>query len=292
MKFSTRINKVKNMTVDFCNKKATLLNEMSQEYKDIKHCLLNNFRFREQNKTEILDLNAINQNFLVSINNKNKHSMLLFLIRINGWEYSILIDDTKNNLILYSVKFRFHHSLYTGTLFTTEMVKNEKKCWVLYISDLIYHKDHFFADRNLSEKIATIADILKTQYVFDTFMNVCHIQLKGYFLINQLPFITRSCELLFFPERFCNNYFSFKLIKQEEVIEVIEDGILKIFTVKKTKHADCFEIYDIKTTEFVNLLCISKIENSKRMRLLFEDITEKDLELRYSGKFNAWVHIF
>ena len=283
---TTKERYIPNKFINFCTKKCI---ELPNEIKNIIHNnLIHNYRFQQKNISE-LNLSNINSNYLLTIDNPNKYNFLLFLTTINNKKYSVFIYNNRGVLHFFSVKFRFNDELYNGTLFKGELIKNETDCWIYYISDLIYYKNTYFYENKLSYKLKTIASVLKNEYVFDDFMNVCHLQIKSYFLFNHLEFIKNNCKLLFIPEQYNNNIYYCDLEFPKKKTILINDNDEKTFKIKKTDVIDVYELYDINTGRFDSIACVSKLSTSLFLRENFKNKNEFIIKTLYSTYFKSWV---
>lgn len=289
-----------NKEIYFCNKKSILLdnNEVIELIKQIKFKL--KFNFNEQ---KILNVNNIkecieylNKNpYLVSFDIKHT-KMLLYLTTLNRKKYCLFIDYTDiNKLKIYSVKLRFNSELYKGTLFNGELVINEKKTWIYLITDLYYEENICKINNKFSDKIQNISNILKNKYKYDDFMNVCHIQLKSYFLYNHFEIIYNKkineklieYNIMLIPEYFNMSKLLINLIKTKK--DNIENGN-NIFEIKKTDMPDVYKLY--QNNKFNSIACISKLETSLLIRNLFKNNKNKIIvKCNYSDYFNAWIPI-
>ena len=274
--------------INFCKKKCV---SMSNELKNhVHHQLTHNYYFEHKPVLPIKSNDDLpNPAYLITINKKNKFNFLLFLTKFQNKNYSIFIYNHKGKLHLYSVKFSFNEELYNGTLFKGELVKNQKDCWIYYLTDLIYHKGQYTYEKKLSQKLKMMAGLLKNDYEYDDYMNVCHIQIKGYFLFNHLQFIKKDCQLLFVPEYFNDHIYNFDVVlpKKEEI--KIENNHEKEFMIRKTDTFDVYELYDIETNTFDSIACVNKMAISRFLKAKFENTNEFKINTKYSTYFSSWI---
>ena len=198
---------------DFCEKKFLKLDRNTSDR--VFDILNNHFGF-DKKQTSELNLNELTTDYMVTIEKENTHNFQLFLIEINGKKYNIFIKKINGRLAFYSVKFCFDNNLYRGTLFNGSMVKNKHGFWLYYINDILYLQDKYIQKYNMSKKLEIISDVLKNGYVYDDFLNVCHIQMDSYFLFNNIQFIEKSCKLIFIPEQYNMKSYSMDLRLNEE----------------------------------------------------------------------------
>jgi len=271
----------------FCQKKFVSIDENTkrQLYQQITQ------RYQFEHKPTIKLEQIPHPEYLITINKKNKFNFLLFLTKINGKNYSVFVYNNKGQLHLYSVKFRFNNDLYNGTLFKGELVKNEKDCWIYYISDLLYLKGQYYQNDKMSNKLQIIADIMKNEYEFDEFMNVCHLQIKSYFLYNHLQFIKKDCQILFVPEHFQDHIFVYDVILPKKKEIVIKNNDIKEFKIQTTGEIDVYELYEIKTNTFDSIACVNKLKTSLYLREEFKNKDSFITKAKYSSYFSCWIPI-
>ncbi len=277
--------------INFCKKKCSSVSNELKNY--IYHQLNNNYYFEHKQPIQMKTNNDLpNPAYLITINKKNKFNFLLFLTKFQNKNYSIFVYNHKGQLHYYSIKFGFNQELYNGTLFRGELVKNKKDCWIYHLTDLVYYKGQYTYENKLSQKLKIMAGLLKNEYEYDDYMNVCHIQIKGYFLFNHLQFIKKDCQLLFIPEYFNDNIYSYNIVlpKKEEI--KIENNKEQEFIIKKTDTFDVYELYNIKTNTFDSIACVNKMATSRFLKERFENINEFVVKTKYSTYFASWIPIY
>ena len=70
---------------------------------------------------------------------------------INGKNYCIFINKKSGIMIL--AKFTFVASLFDGTLFDGELIKNDRDEWIFMINDIIYYESQSLITQSLSNRI-------------------------------------------------------------------------------------------------------------------------------------------
>jgi len=275
---------------NFCKKKCVSLSKDIQQI--IYHQITQQYSFQQKNNVPLQDIKQIHQEYLITINKKNKFPFLLFLTKIQNKNYSIFIYNNKGQLHFYSVKFRFNDDLYNGTLFTGELVKNQKGCWIYYLNDLVYYKNEYYMNDKLSNKIKLLAEIMKSEYEFDEFMNVCHIQIQSYFLFNHLRFIKNDCQILFVPEYHEENIYSYNVVLPKKVVIQVKNNDEKKFKIQKTDMIDVYELYELETNKFDSIACVNKLKTSRFLREQFKDKDSFITNTKYSEYFKSWTPVF
>jgi hypothetical protein len=262
----------------------------------VYHLLVKKYVFEHKKFDELTSLNNLNDEYLLTINNKYKFNFLLFLTTINNKKYSIFILNNNGRLYFYSVKLRFHISMYNGTLFIGELVKNVKDCWIYYMSDIVYYKDKYVHRYKMSQKLKLMSEILKNEYVFDDFLNPCHIQLKSYFLFNHLKYIKKNCKVHFIPNNYNENKYyldiNVKEIEEDDPL-IIKENDMRNFYIKRTDVADVYELYNIDDNRMNSIACISKLNTSIFVKELFTKYKQEKIEIiaKYSSQFNGWIPV-
>ena len=275
---------------NFCKKKCASLSKDVQQI--LYTQITQQYGFQQKNNTPLQDIQEITKDYLITINKKNKFPFMLFLTRIQNKNYSIFIYNNKGQLHFYSVKFAFSNDLYNGTLFTGELVKNKKGCWIYYLNDLVYYKNEYYMNDKLSNKIKLLAEIMKSEYEFDEFMNVCHIQIRSYFLFNHLRFITNDCQILFVPEYDEQNIYSYNVVVPKKEVIKTQNNDEKKFKIQKTGMVDVYELYELKTNKFDSIACVNKLKTSRFLKEQFQDKDSFVINTKYSEYFKSWTPIF
>ena len=274
--------------INFCKKKCASISDELKNY--VHHQLTQQYYFEHKPTMPMKTANDLpNPAYLITINKKNKFNFLLFLTRFQNKNYSIFVYNHKGQLHYYSVKFGFNQELYNGTLFRGELVKNQKDCWIYYLTDLVYYKGQYKYESKLSQKLKMMAGLLKNEYEYDDYMNVCHIQIKGYFTFNHLQFIKKDCQLLFVPEYFNDHIYSCDIILPKKVEIKIENNQEQDFIIRKTDTHDVYDLYNIKTKTFDSIACVNKSSTSMFLKERFENVNEFVVKTKYSVYFKSWI---
>lgn len=231
------------------------------------------------------NLNDIDHFFLVSEKIKHSRNFLLFLTNINNKNYTILVDiDNMFKHKYYLLNLRFDQRLYfkMGTLFTSELVYNDKSCWLLLLNDIIFNSNRCVVNQSLQTKIQMMGDILKNQYNYDDYMNPFFIQIKSYYLFNHLENITGDKTLYFHPENTSKPIYVLNVCEEKKEKEEYET---KEYNVVKGDLPDIYKIYDNQGM-FINILTVKKLTESKKLKEFFKDKTQMSILLE--NKNNEW----
>lgn len=287
---------MKNKQIYFCNKKSTLLdsNTVNELIKQIKFKL--KFNFESQNIIDLENHESYLKNnpYLATFDTKGT-KFLLYLTRHQNKNFCLFIDYSNvNKLKIYSVKFRFNNELYNGTLLDGEISMNDKKSWIYLITDIYYESNRNVKYELFSEKLQIISNILKNKYIYDDFMNVCHIQMKSFFLYSHFDILrnklndSNNYDILFVPEKFNMEKLRITIstIKKTEIVSTT----IQNFEIKQTEIPDVYKLY--KGKEFHSIAGIAKLETSLFVRNLFNNNNNNIsiiVKCNYSNRFKSWI---
>jgi hypothetical protein len=284
--------------IKFCNKKAStidnnILLDVCKQLKFKYNFHFNKATYESLNRTNIS--NIIENPYLVSFDIKG-HDFILFLTTVRGKKYCLFIEKkTENDIKIYSVKFRFDTDLYDGTIFQGKLTMNNKECWIFIISDIYCERSNTLTNQSFSKRLNRISTILKTKYKYDDFMNVCHIQVKSFFLYHHVEMIKKDSKkkLLFIPEY--SNQTRYRYYLDESVKEVKNENKRDmVFEIRKTDLPDVYELWYYKNNKMVknSIATISTMKTSLFVRKLFESNKKQIYVLcKYRDTFNikGWI---
>lgn len=284
--------------IKFCNKKAStidnnILLDVCKQLKFKYNFHFNKATYESLNRTNIS--NIIENPYLVSFDIKG-HDFILFLTTVRGKKYCLFIEKkTENDIKIYSVKFRFDSDLYDGTIFQGKLTMNNKECWIFIISDIYCERSNTLTNQSFSKRLNRISTILKTKYKYDDFMNVCHIQVKSFFLYHHVEMIKKDSKkkLLFIPEY--GNQTRYRYYLDESVKEVKNENKRDmVFEIRKTDLPDVYELWYYKNNKMVknSIATISTMKTSLFVRKLFESNKKQIYVLcKYRDTFNikGWI---
>lgn len=269
---------------NFCEKKSISMN--FHEIEEIKTIQNQYFFYPKNDFVELDDIKNITSNYLLGFNVKNSIKCQLFLVKVNNINYCLFIINNK----YYHVKFRFSEELYNGTLFEGELIKNDKNCWVFYMSDIVYMSGSYIFNQTLKERLKSIAYILKSLYTYDLYFNPCHLQLKSYFTFNHIHFLEEDCELLFIPEYSNMFYYKKKIVFPKTKKSLLKDGEVKELTLKKTDRVERYDLYNEKN-EYDSFVCVNSLKLSLFLKDLFKNNNSVKMKCKYSVFFKSWIPI-
>ena len=302
----------------FCFKKAyklhnniltELLNQLKFKYR-YHFNVKKNYETLNESNVDILN----KQPHLVTFD-INSHPFLLFLTTVKNRKYCLFIENKGNlNLKIYSVKFRFSNELYNGTIFEGELTLNNKQCWIYFINNIYCMNGNVLNCMPLSKRLSTISDIIKKKYKYDEYMNVCHIQIKSYFLYHHLEMLKelkeiKNKKILFIPENddeksyvfhlnnnYRNNTYVMNNVKKNVSTAISTDTKESIFQIVETDLTEVYKLWTYNECQkrYKGIACISGLHVSKFVRNLFEQVTNNKnvyVYCKYSDQFKSWIPV-
>ena len=283
----TKQNKtIMNDNIPFCDKRVYVAKHIIP---DITRNL-NRFPLMEQQVLTIDNIRDLDvkEPHLITIS-MAKDKYLLFLTTIKGKPYCLFIN--RENDHYFYCKFRFDIELYSGTLFIGEFFKNDKGSWSYYIEDIHYLGSKSMKTVPFSERLEMICNTLKSRYTWDEFMNICHLEIKPYFMYNYLEKI-KDCKYLeklyFVPELFFDPV---KVINLESVIKVdqpVLDPGHKMLTFKKSDQPDIYTLVDDQGVDH-GIASVKTLEQSKYIRNHFKNNNVYRVKCKFNSVFKKWT---
>lgn len=145
------------------------------------------------NKKNITQL--ISKNLLFSINTYGKR-MLLFLVKFNHKNYSIFINNKTGKMILS--RFRFVDELFNGTLLMGEFIKhNDDDKWSYIVNDICYYCGKNIVTEPFTNRLKILEELLSTKFQNDENLSICNVELKKYYELCYLDYVTKNKDTLF-----------------------------------------------------------------------------------------------
>ena len=120
----------------------------------------------------------------------------LYLTKLKNENYSIFIDKkiiTGHKFPkMIIVNMRFDDVMFSDTLFDGELIKDKRGNWEFIIEKLLVNKRKSMYQKNIIENIKNMYSILKNNYTFDTYLQICKLSIKKYFGYNQIDEFTKK----------------------------------------------------------------------------------------------------
>jgi hypothetical protein len=217
----------------FFGKQSNFIQSSSKLYNNVNKNINNIGTFNIQSKYYSFlnkkNLNSLkNYKFFILLKSFGKN-YILFLTKIEEKNYCIFIN--KKNNVMNIVNIDFDDSLFNGSLFDGEIVKNEDNKYIFLINDIPYYKGKSQITKNFEERNILISEILEKEYRPD---NELFITKKVYFNINEIndlvdnfsKVLSYRCSGLLFKNNtnFGDNYlFSFPECRSDS--KILKNGI-------------------------------------------------------------------
>jgi hypothetical protein len=201
---------------NFCGKNTNIIkdNELKEEIiNSIKNIGTYNLDSKYYQFLNFKNVNQLkNEEFKICISTFGK-KYNLYLKNINNKNYCIFINKKTNQMILG--KFTFALSLFDGTLFDGELIKNSRNEWFFVINDLIYYEGKNIITHNFETRYGKVKNLIETQYKYDN-NSQCKILIKKYVELKYINSLMKDyivhlsfkCSGIIFKENnnFGNNY--------------------------------------------------------------------------------------
>ena len=166
----------------FCDGYSLITSQKTNEQltAKLRHLLKFNYINSKFKNSNFSNSNFNKNDYLITVKLKVITSYYLLVTKLNNKFYSVFIDMSDVSKV-YSVKFRFSEELYEkDTLMTGDFYLNDRNLWCFYIDNINLNNVIF------TERLVFIYDLLKKDYYYDDYLNVCHLEIKPFFLHEHL----------------------------------------------------------------------------------------------------------
>ena len=282
---------------------------------DMKKYILDNLYTKSGIKYTSKYAKLYNENYSKNLNNPHLVCLksigspyLLYCTQINDVNYCFLIDkkikDGYKFPKIFVVHYRFESEIFNGTLFETELLRDNCNKWHLLLGDIYILKGEKMDTKQITERMNIINNIILNDYIDDTFCNICPIKIKRYFNINQIKYITNEfidtldyrirgfyfvplkCSYskilyIFNDEEYKKNNYKNKTTINFKIIKTIKPDIYELYLNNETKSSIIKHSY----------ASIPNIKTSKWLKELFEKKEDIMVECKLNKNFNKWVPI-
>jgi hypothetical protein len=281
----------------------------------MKEYILENLYVKSKIKYNSRYARIYNENYSKNLNNPHLVCLksigspyLLFCTQINNINYSFLIDkkikDGYKFPKIFLVHYRFKEDIFNGTLFETELLRDNSSNWHLLIGDIYLHKGETLENKQITERMNMINEIILEDYIDDTFCNICPIKIKKYFNINQVSYLVNDfVDKLNYRIR--GLYFVPLKASYSKILYIFTDDEYKKinyknkttinFKIIKTIKPEIYELYlnnETKTSIIKHsYACINNIKTSEWIKGLIDKKEDIMVECKLNKKFNKWVPI-
>ena len=233
---------------------------------------------------------------------------LLYLTKINNVNYTLLIDKKiktgHDYPKMFIVQYRFNDDLYYGTLFETELLRDDDNGWQLLLGDIYYHKGKMLKDKVITDRIDIMHDMLKDEYIDDRFCDICPLMIKRYFDMNDkekafnefIPELNYKIRGLYFVPinvRYSNILYMFKDDELKNLFVTKDNNKRLNFKITKSMKPEIYELHlnDKDTLKQVCYAYIKNIEMSQYIYDLLKDDSDIVMECEYNDRFKKWEPI-
>jgi len=230
---------------------------------------------------------------------------LLYCTQINGINYSLLIDKKikvgYDYPKIFVTPYQFDSSIFSGTLFETELLRDKHQNWHLLLGDIYYHKSANCANQVIMDRMNIIHNLLEKEYNSDSFCDVCPIQIKRYFdfkdkelLFNEfIPSLNYGTRGFYFvPIK--SSYSKILYLFKEDDLQIKKEKKNTLnFQIQKTMKRDVYDLYLQGPNNIVKqgIACVPNLKCSQMIRGLFNELdvhTDIRVECKFNEKFKKW----
>ena len=282
---------------------------------DMKQYILDNLKTKSDLQYTSKYAKIYNDNFSKNLNNPHLVCLksigspyFLFCTQINDVNYCFLIDkkikDGYKFPKIFLVHYRFESEIFNGTLFETELLRDNCNKWHLLIGDIYIYKGEKLDNKQITERMNIINEIILNKYIDDTFCNICPIKIKRYFDINQIKYITeefidkldyRIRGLYFVPLKTSYAKILYMFNDDEYKKSNYKNKTTINFKIVKTIKPDVYELYLNNETKSSiikhSYASIPNIKTSLWLKELFDQKEDIIVECKLNKRFNKWTPI-
>jgi hypothetical protein len=307
----------------FCGKKIDNVTENR-----VKEFILKDLSLKTNKNYNSRYAKVLNENYMKNL--KNKHIVnvksggapyLLYITEINGNDYTFLIDK-KIKLgydfpKIFVLNYRFSKDVYKGTLFETELVRDDNSNWFLLLGDIYLNESASLQNTNIIERVNIMHNILEKEYIENDSV-ICPPMIKKFFnmkdinsILNDfIPSLNYSSRGFYFVPLRCSYsnilYLFDKDKKSPELKSVLSGAWSKTdknkkeneknvknvnFRIENTMCPDVYELY-LKENEILvkqGLACVPNYGKSVFINELYQtDKKEIFVECEYNQDFGKW----
>jgi hypothetical protein len=292
----------------FCNKEIDNVTDNS-----MKKYILDNLNIKTGIKYDSRYAKVYNEQFKNNLNNPHIFCVkssgtpyLLFCTQINDTNYCFLIDkkvkDGYEYPKIFIAHYRFNPSLFNGTLFEVELIRDKHDNWSTVIGDIYVMDGISMKNTQIHDRINNCNDILMNKYIDDDFCNICPLFIKKYFDIQEVKYVIEEF-IPKLPYRVRGFYFVPLKTSYSKILYLLKDKDykkanstnkeLKSFRIIKTVKPDIYELY-LYNEQRTNIIkhSYASIPNIKTSRWLKDLIDTKDeciVECKLNPLFKKWV---
>ena len=291
----------------FCGKKIDNVTDNR-----VKEFILKDLSLKTNKNYNSRYAKVLNENYMKNL--KNKHIVnvktggapyLLYITEINGNDYTFLID--KKVKIGYDfpkifvLNYRFSKDIYKGTLFETELVRDNNSNWFLLLGDIYLYLSSSLQNTNIIERINIMHNVLDEKYtkndsiicppMIKKFFNMSEIQNIIEDFIPSLNYISRGLYFVPLKCSYSNILYLFNKDKTNSNTNSVNSVNFVNFRIEKTMCPDVYELY-LKDNDILvkkGIACIPNYEKSVFINELYQnDKKEISVQCKYNQDFEKW----
>jgi hypothetical protein len=233
---------------------------------------------------------------------------LLYLTKINNVNYTLLIDKKiktgHDYPKMFIVQYRFNDDLYYGTLFETELLRDDDNGWQLLLGDIYYHKGKMLKDKVITDRIDIMHDMLKDEYIDDSFCDICPLMIKRYFDMNDkekafnefIPELNYKIRGLYFVPinvRYSNILYMFKDDELKNLFVTKDNNKRLNFKITKSMKPEIYELH-LNDKDTLKQVCYAYIKNIEMSQYIYDLLIDDEdiiMECEYNDRFKKWEPI-
>lgn len=292
---------------NFCNKRVdNIINNQLKQY------ILQDLHTRTGSKFNSRYAKVMNEQYTSNL--KNPHiacfktsgsPYLLFLTKINNINYTLLIDKKINNghslPKIFIVNLKFNDSLYLGSLFETELLRDKQNNWSLVISDIYYYKNNIYTKKKyIIDRVNELHKMMNEEYI-STVNDICSVYIKKYFEIKDIctyyqkyleaPYNIRG--IYFIPINLNYSNILYMIQKNDMLIQKTNKKNTVNFKLMKHAKPEIFELYLRNNDGYqkIDVAYIDTIKHSQMVNNMFKDNSDITVTCEYNSRFSKWKPI-
>uniref|UniRef100_A0A6C0CBD0 mRNA capping enzyme adenylation domain-containing protein n=1 Tax=viral metagenome TaxID=1070528 RepID=A0A6C0CBD0_9ZZZZ len=228
-----------------------------------------------------------------------ERSWMIF-VKLNGCYYAVtfLKQHRRNNInsiVLMSVEIPVNEEMYNGTIM--EGIYSVTGGIITFIIDEIYYlagKLQLLKPKD--DRLKDLANYACTKFGGNPNYNVrfCHHyqidkkSLESFY--DKIKSDNTIQEIMFYPKKYGDNVYSYMITGEDLVDQVVR---ISIFTMKKTKQPDAYDLIDITTGNKVDIAIIPDIQTSQKCKKWFSTnkTTTLIVKCKYLFDKKKWLPI-
>ena len=244
---------------------------------------------------------------------------LMFLTQINDTNYCFLIDkkikEGYDYPKIFILPYNFHYSLFQGSLYECELLRDKNMKWSILIGDCYNHKGRSQKDIIVMDRINKIHQMVDEEFTESEFMKTCSIRIKKYFdykdvediLHNFIPSLSYDIRGLYFIPLRCSYSKILYLFpkspnhkqKKQSIPKIVstdtpvETSDETVFRIMKTLKPDVYELYGLNEGNLsrVGLALVQGSDTSQMLYDIFNGVNpceEVKVQCNYNARFKKW----